>query len=327
MNLAQLMDVIWNALRGRLNGGWDYVVVYTTLGAILWAFLLFKVFLQEGIQVASGNRTELHRILIKYLFIAAMFAIWPMASDQIFNAVKILATNFYPSLQSLTTSFMDQTVSMDQAMNASNNSQGLVSTILGTLYNVTLGSLLFGIGAIVLFICYGIILVCMGGSLCILAMNLVLGPVFFAMAFDREFRPNALRWFMAVLSYFMLIPLYGAALSIGVAILAVAAANPFGSATSGQVAAQLLGPVLSLGIVLSTNKIINALVGGAAGAGLGQITLGIAGTALTLIPGGSMIRATGAAGGAAAKAASSATKSVTSRLSSTATAAVKSFRK
>ena len=327
MNLAQLMEVIWNALRGRLVGGWDYVVVYTTLGAILWAFLLFKAFLQEGIQVASGNRTELHRILIKYLFVAAMFAVWPMASDQIFNAVKTLATNFYPSLQLLTRSFIDQTASMDQAMNASSNSQGLVSTILGTLYNMSIGSLLFVAGAIALFVCYGIILVCMGGSLCVLAMNLVLGPVFFAMAFDREFRPHAMRWFMAVLSYFMLIPLYGAALNIGLAVLGVAAASPFGTATSGQVAAQLLGPILTLGIVLSTNKIINALVGGAAGAGLGQITLGIAGTALTLIPGGSMIRATGVAGGAAVKAAASATKSVTSRLSSTATAAVKSFRK
>jgi hypothetical protein len=158
-------------------------------------------------------------------------------------------------------------------------------------------------------------------------MNLVLGPVFFAMAFDREFRPHALRWFMAVLSYFMLIPLYGAALTIGVSVLAVAAANPFGSATSGQVAAQLLGPVLSLGIVLSTNKIINALVGGAAGAGLGQITLGVAGTALTLIPGGSMLRATGAAGGAAAKAVSGASKTVSAKLSSTAKAAITSIRK
>jgi hypothetical protein len=132
---------------------------------------------------------------------------------------------------------------------------------------------------------------------------------------------------MAVLSYFMLIPLYGAALNIGVAILAVSAANPFGSATSGQVAAQLLGPVLTLGIVLSTNKIINALVGGAAGAGLGQITLGVAGAALALIPGGAMIRATGAAGGAAAKATASATKTVASKLSTTARAAITSIRK
>ena len=326
MNLAQLMDVIWNALRGGLGGGWDYVEVYTALGAVLWAFILFKAFLQEGIQVAAGNRTELHRILIKYLFVAAIFAVWPAASTQIFSAVKTLAASFYPSLQSLTKSFMDQTVLMDQAMNASNNSQGLISTILGTVYNATIGSLLFVLGAIVLFICYGIILVCIGGSLCILAMNLVLGPVFFAMAFDREFRPHALRWFMAVLSYFMLIPLYGAALSIGVAILAVAAANPTGTATSGQVAAQLLGPVLSLGIVLSTNKIINALVGGAAGAGLGQITLGIAGTALTLIPGASVIRATAVAGGAAVKAASSASKTVSSKLSSTAKAAITRVR-
>ncbi len=329
MNLAQLMDLLWNALRGRVNGGWDYVIVYTTLGAILWAFLLFKGFLQEGISVASGNRTELHRILIKYVFIAGMFAVWPMAADHIFNAVKILATHFYPSFTTLAESLVDKSEFMDGAMSSTTNSQGLVSTVLGTLYNSTFGMLFIGIGAIVLCICYGLILICIGGSLTILAMNLVLGPVFFAMAFDREFRDYAMRWFMAVLSYFMLIPLYGAALTVGVVLLSAAMPNPhgFSSTSSGMVAAQILGPVLALGIVLSTNKIINALVGGASGAGLGHIALGIGSTAISLIPGAAMLRATGAAGGAAFKAGVNATKSVSSRLSTTATAAIKSPRK
>jgi hypothetical protein len=326
MNVDQLMQTIWNALRGRI-GGWDYVVVYTTLGALIWAFLLFKIFLQEGIQVASGNRTELHRILIKYLFVAAMFAVWPFASDHIFTAVRTLATHFYPTLSSLTDSFMLQTLYMESALKADSNSQGLASTILGTVYGFSIGALFVGIGTIVLFVCYGIILLCIVGSLTILAMNLVLGPVFFAMAFDREFRPHALRWFMAVLSYFMLIPLYGAALTIGVTLLSVAAGNPFGLPSTGQVAAQILGPVLTLGVILNTNKIINALVGGAAGAGLGQIAVGIAGTAFTLIPGSSMIRATGTAGSAAVKSVTSASKTVTSKLSSTAKAAITSVRK
>src|SRR6058998_954355 len=99
MSISNLLTAIWSALRGTTGGGQDFVVVYTALGAVLWGFLLFKVFLQEGLQVATGHHSELPRILVKYLFIAGMFAIWPEASSSIFSAVKLLATTFYPSLE------------------------------------------------------------------------------------------------------------------------------------------------------------------------------------------------------------------------------------
>ena len=63
MSVANLLTTIWAALRGTIGGGQDFVVVYTALGAILWGFLLFKVFLQEGLQVATGHHSELPRIL------------------------------------------------------------------------------------------------------------------------------------------------------------------------------------------------------------------------------------------------------------------------
>src|SRR5881409_3141007 len=98
MNLSRLLDAIWFAMRGS---GPDFILVYTALGAVLWGFLLFKVFLQEGLQVATGHHSELARILVKYLFIAGMFAIWPEASSSNFSAVKLLAATFYPSLDTL----------------------------------------------------------------------------------------------------------------------------------------------------------------------------------------------------------------------------------
>ena len=61
MSVSNLLTTIWAALRGTIGGGQDFVVVYTALGAILWGFLLFKVFLQEGLQVATGHRSELAR--------------------------------------------------------------------------------------------------------------------------------------------------------------------------------------------------------------------------------------------------------------------------
>src|SRR6266545_6833203 len=266
MNLSDLLTALWLSLRGTLGGGHDFIVVYTALGAILWGFLLFKVFLQEGLQVATGHRSELPKILVKYLFIAGMFAIWPEASSHIFSAVKLLAETFYPTLDRLLDTMAASMSFMEGTQQAAANSQGLVSTILGTLYNFTLGGLLVFIGMIALFLCYALILINIAGSLTILAMNLVLGPVFFALSFDRDFRGHAQHWFAAVLSYFMLIPLYGAALTVAATIAGAAVQNNlFGMPSSAQVMAQVIGPFMSVGVVFSTNKIVNALVGGAAG--------------------------------------------------------------
>jgi hypothetical protein len=323
MNLSDLLNTLWQALRGNLGGGQDFVVLYTALGAILWAFLLFKIFLQEGIQIASGHHTELPRILVKYLFVAAMFAIWPQASNSIFTAVRALATMFYPSLNELFDTMSEAMILMGGGQQAASNSQGLVSTVLGTVYNFTLGSLFVGIGTIVLFLCYGLIMINIAGSLTIMAMNLVLGPVFFALAFDRDFRSHALHWFAAVLSYFMLIPLYGAALTVAAAIAGAAIpTNLFGFPSGAQVAAQVLGPLMAVGVVFSTNKIINALVGGAAGSGLGSMALGVAGIGLSLLPGGAIVRSTAAAGRSAVSAAANTGKTVVTKISATARAAL-----
>src|SRR5437764_12237407 len=107
---------------------------------------------------------------------------------------------------------------------------------------------------IALFLCYALILINIAGSLTILAMNLVLGPVFFALSFDRDFRGHAQHWFAAVLSYFMLIPLYGAALTVAATIPGAALpANLFGMPSSEPVLAQVIGPFMSAGLVCSTS--------------------------------------------------------------------------
>jgi TrbL/VirB6 plasmid conjugal transfer protein len=213
---------------------------------------------------------------------------------------------------------------MEGSQQATANSQGLVSTVLGTLYNFTLGSLFTLIGMIVLFLCYGLILVNIAGSLTILTMNLVLGPVFFALAFDRDFRGHAQKWFAAILSYFMLIPLYGAALTVAATIAGAAVpANLFGLPSGAQVLAQVVGPLMAVGVVFSTNKIVNTLVGGAAGSGLGSMAMGAAGIGISLLPGGAVVRSTVAAGRSAAAAAGNAGQVIGSKLSSTARAALR----
>ncbi len=323
MAMSDLLNTLWQALRGTIGGGRDFIEVYTALGAILWAFLLFKVLLQEGLQVATGHHSELPRILVKYLFVAAMFAVWPQAANSIFSAIKVLATTFYPNLDSLLNTMAGSMASMEGSQQAAANSQGLISTVVGTLYNFTFGGLFMLIGMIILFLCWGLILVNIAGSLTILAMNLVLGPVFFALSFDRDFRSHALHWFAAVLSYFILIPLYGAALTVAAAIAGAGVnSHLFGLPSSGQFMAQILGPLMAVGVVFSTNKIVNALVGGAAGSGLGSMTLGVLTIGASLVPGGAVARSTVAAGSSAVSAAASAGRAIGSKLSSTARAAL-----
>src|SRR5688572_1696620 len=323
MSVSQLLSTVWSALRGTLGGGQDFVVVYTALGAILWAFLLFKVFLQEGLQVATGHHSELPKILVKYLFVAGMFAIWPEASNSIFSAVSLLAATFYPNLDSLLDTMAGSMGFMEVSQQAAANSQGLVSTVLGTLYNFTFGSLLVLIGMIVLSLCYALILINIAGSLTILAMNLVLGPVFFALSFDRDFRGHAQKWFAAVLSYFMLIPLYGAALTVAAAIAGAAVpTNLYGFPSGAQTMAQIIGPLMAVGVVFSTNKIVNALVGGASGSGLGSMALGVAGMAASLLPGSAVVRSTIAGGRGAVGAATNVGQVIGSKISSTARSAL-----
>jgi hypothetical protein len=313
MNLFDFLNMIWSALRGRLLvGGLDFVLVYDALGAVIWALLLFKVFLTEGLNVASGEKTELPKILVKYLFVAAMFAVWPVASDQIFNAISALADICYPDLNTLLTTAGSAMRRMADSQHAERSVLGFISTIVGTIQNFTAGLIFTLIGTLTLFLCYMLIIVNIAGSLTILAMNLVIGPVFFALSFDKDFRQIALHWFSAVLSYLLLMPLYGAAITAaGVIAGAAAPGNLVGVSSTGQVAAQLLGPFMAVGIVFSTNKVVNTLVGGAAGSGLGSSVAGLAGIGASLIPGGAILRATSAAGSAAV-----------SKLSSTAKAAM-----
>ncbi|MGH8613299.1 MAG: hypothetical protein ACREYF_15115, partial [Gammaproteobacteria bacterium] len=97
---------------------------------------------------------------------------------------------------------------------------------------------------------------------------------------------------------------------------------PFGVPSMPQVLTQVIGPILSVGIVFSTNKLMNALIGGAAGSGAGSTVLGLTGVAANLISGGALTRATGVATGAAARAGASAAHTIGGKLSSTARAAL-----
>jgi len=309
MNLFDFLNQLWGVARGTM-GGPDFVVIYSAIGGGLFGFLWFKVFITEGLQVATGHRSELPRILAKYLLIALMFLVWPVASNRIFAGVSTLAGMFFPDLNEILSTMGIAMTRMSDTEQADFSVKSLIMAVIrlnpvSLAATTILNGILIIIGMLTLFLCYMLILVNIAGSLAILAMNLVIGPVFFGLAFDRDFRSISVHWFTAVLSYALLMPLYGLALRMA-AVIAGAGVPPtaIGFISSGQIAAQLLGPFMAVGIVFSANKVVSALVGGAAGSGLGSSVLGAAAIVTSLIPGGGMIRATAGAASAAARTAS-----------------------
>ena len=306
MNLFDFLNLLWQSARGMNGAGIDFVAVYAGIGGAIWVLLLFKVFITEGLNIASGHQTELPRIFIKYLFVAIMFTTWPWLATRFWEACVATAQAFFPDMSDLFGTMNIAMNRMSEQSLAEGNLRALASLFANpwaALGGTVLNGLLIMIGMFVLFLCYMLILINIAGSLTVLAMNLVIGPVFFALAFDKDFRSIAVSWLTAALSYALLMPLYGLALHMA-ATIAGAGTPPdwTGFTSTGQIAAQLLGPFMALGIVFSTNKVISALVGGAAGSGLGSSVMGGvmagAGMAAAMIPGGGMMRATAGAAGA-----------------------------
>ena len=306
MNLFDFLNTLWQTARGLNGAGIDFVAVYAGIGGAIWALLLFKVFIAEGLNVASGHQTELPRIFAKYLFVALMFATWPWLATRFWDACVFTAQAFFPDMSDLFNTMNIAMNRMSEQSRAEGNLRALASLVLNpgsAIAGTILNGLLIIIGMFTLFLCYMLILINIAGSLTVLAMNLVIGPVFFALAFDRDFRSIAVSWLTAALSYALLMPLYGLALHMAATIAGAGIPpNWTGFTSTGQIAAQLLGPFMALGVVFSVNKVISALVGGAAGSGLGSSVMGGAmatvGMASALVPGGGMIRATTGAAGA-----------------------------
>ena len=295
VSFVEFLSTVWTAMSGGM-GGFNFLMLYNSLGLTIWGFLAFKVFATEALNISMGDRTELPKILVKYVVFIGIFFTWPSIANGLFLGCVQLVGLTFPSGGGLLDVAAVSMQRMAAVEEVDRSLWGLISSLnpLNTMEAVS-GLLWNGISIIitsfVMFLCYMLIMLCVAGSLAILAMNLTLGPVFIALAFDKDFRPIAMTWFSATLSYFLLIPLYGAAITAAAAI-AGAGINPdmVGPASTGQLWAQLIGPFMSLGLVFSVNKLVNSLVGGAMGSGLASSVMGVA----SIVPGMAVGKAVGA---------------------------------
>ena len=274
-----------------MTGGPDFIEIYSVIGIMIFGILWFKVFITEGIHVASGDKSELPKILVKWIFVAALFLLWgggtvtiagntvnASLANAIWSGASSLAQLCFPNIEDIFRNMTSAMTNMSAQQVARAEASSWISSIVGAIAEAgsnIMSGIMSLVGILVLFLCYMLILINIAGSLAILAMNLVIAPVFFGLAFDKDFRSPAMSWFTAVLSYVLLMPMYGLAIRMAASVAgsAIPAANS-AFPTTGQIAAQLLGPFLALGIVFSANKVVSMLVGGGAGGGLGRSVLG-----------------------------------------------------
>ena len=318
--IIDIIDILWLTLTGNI-GGINFIQQFSALGLLIFGFLVFKSLVGESVNLVTGRGTELPKTLIKYLFVTMLIAGWPWLADSLYLGVVNIVKAFFPDMQEVLSTMLSSWETIQQMEEARKVDRGLFSKLLEVASNpnyaagmLVLDGLLIAVSWLILILCYAIILINAVGAITILVMNLVLGPVFIALSFDKDFRSPAVQWMMTILSYTMLMPLYGAAIRMAAAIAGAASFVGLEQFTlsginvsSGVMAARLLGPFLAVGIVFSTNKVIASLIGGTGGSGLGGM---IAGVAATLATKGMSAKSGGAISGSISRSSNSSSQAV-----------------
>ena len=308
-SLTSLIQVIWQAVTGGV-GGVNYVTVFSQIAVVIWGFMGFVMFASEALDLAAGRGFKLDKKLVVYAFLGLLIFVWPNAANNSYNAAANMAEAFMGDSDAILDTLMGSYLDMQDVDETTVEETGLwdrVSAILVMLPQ-KIGQVFFtGIGVLITLACYILILIMIAGMFATFAMTLALGPVFVALGLSEHFRQYAWRWFGCYLTYFLAIPLYGAALQIVVAIFGagvVDLSQMQGGVGMDHMAVSVFGPLVSLGVVFAVSKVVSGLTGGAMGGtgslamSLGMGAAGIAGRAM----GGAS-----AAGGAAMSGASVAT--------------------
>ncbi|HOT02422.1 MAG TPA: type IV secretion system protein, partial [Acidobacteriota bacterium] len=172
----------------------------------------------------------------------------------------------------------------DQAAVAGQGSLGMMGAIVALPTAMTLHQI-STLGGLVAILCYAIMLVSVAGIFSMLGIYLILGPVFIPLGLTDAFSSFFYKWVGVVLSFFLVIPIYGATLAVIMALLGgsvINLSNLVGLPSLEHVFQAVIGPIISVGLILGVNKIASSLTGayfgqtgsmafsiGAAAAGIG----------------------------------------------------------
>jgi len=310
--LSDVIQIIWDALSGS-----DVADAFLFLGITFFNVMCFWSLFKVALSMAEGKDFKLTEWLFRWAIINGFMIGWPTFADKLYAAAATIGGAIMPTQQSVYESFMvgfNNMNAADQAANAALGTLGSPLSLLASLPTALITHQLSSIGMLVVVLCYIIVLLAVAGLYFILGAYLILGPVFIALGMTEEFAGFMYKWIGVVLSFFLVIPLYGSALHVITALAGGGAVNLSqlqGLPGVGHMFASLAGPIISIGIIFAVGKIASSLTGsyfgntGSLAFSIGVAAAGI-GTRMGMSSGGMGGAAAGtAAAGSAAKAASS----------------------
>ncbi|HOB54196.1 MAG TPA: type IV secretion system protein [Acidobacteriota bacterium] len=263
--LGTLIDIIWQAIHGEA-GGYDIAGAFQDFGGILWQIMCLWAFAHEAIDMAMGKGTNLPKLLLRWAIISAVILAWPSMADHLYTAADNLAGAVIPKLQDVFNLFKTgycQMQNTDQTAVTQQGFLGLFSSI-AAIPSAMMINQISTIGGAITIVCFAILLVSLAGVFMIFALYLIMGPVFIALGMTDTFSSFMYKWIGVVLSFFLVIPLYGAALAIIIALYGssvINMANIQGLPSMDHVFNMIIGPILSVGLILGVNKVASTLTG------------------------------------------------------------------
>jgi len=312
LTLPTLLQIIWEALHGS-----DVFDAFQVMGLTFFNVMCVWAFAMEAIQMAEGKGMNLTKLLLRFAVINGVLLAWPTMADHIYTGAVAMSGMVIPDLNVLYHHLiegMSQMQAADEAAQAGLGTLASLASIIAAIPNLIITQQLTMISMLAICVCCLVVLVSVAGLFFILGAYLIMGPVFIALGMTDAFAGFMYKWIGVVLSFFLVIPLYGAALQAIAAIIGGAApnlANLTGLSSIGHVFVTLTGPLLALGIIFAVQKIASSLTGAYFGnTGSLAFTIGVAAAGVGArlgLSAGSLASAGSAAGAAASTAGSAST--------------------
>jgi len=260
--LSDVIQIIWDALHGS-----DVAHAFQFLGITFFNIMCFWSLFKVALSMADGKDFKLTEWLFRWAIINGFMIGWPTFADKLYLAATNIGGAIMPDQDKVYESFMVGYNAMnasDQAANAALGTLGSGLSLLAALPSAFVTHQLSSIGMLVVVLCYIVVLLAVAGLYFILGAYLIMGPVFIALGMTDEYAGFMYKWIGVVLSFFLVIPLYGSALHVITALAgggAVNLSNLQGMPGVGHMFASLAGPVISIGIIFAVGKIASSLTG------------------------------------------------------------------
>lgn len=253
---------------------WDNLGAFRIAGMAILGFLLALEFMEEAFDLASGRGFKLDKRLLKWMFCAVFIVGYPGLANAIWSSALGLGSQAIDGFTNIKQSILDQQAAAQQALNIWYFKLGWIAAFKAIPWMIC-----FGLGIVLMIIALIIIYIMLAGAFASLAFVIVLGPFFIPFMMNDATRSIFINWISNIISYLVMIPMLGWAISISVNIFFDAANKTMLSFTGtpgfSHLLTLLLGPLTCIGIALNVPKVVSSLIGGGGG-GAGGAMVGAA---------------------------------------------------